>query len=198
MCLSRCVPHHCGSGRAPAPARRPAGRAARRPRTSGSPGTRARTAPGAGRRRRSDLRGHQRVGPVVEHRRQRRAAARRQGGDPAEGEHDQDREQPHHRSAPSFALASTISRYCLVDVVGDRQHVQVGSAYLALRGDRVAQPVEQPVPVRRAEQHDRERRDLLRLHQGQRLEELVEGAEPPGSTTKPWEYFTNIVLRAKK
>ena len=21
---------------------------------------------------------------------------------------------------------------------------------------------------------------------------------PPGSTTKPWEYFTNIVLRAKK
>jgi len=21
---------------------------------------------------------------------------------------------------------------------------------------------------------------------------------PPGSTTKPWEYFTNMVLRAKK
>ena len=43
---------------------------------------------------------------------------------------------------------------------------------------RALDPVVQPLPVARAEEHDRELRDLLRLHQGQRLEQLVERAEP--------------------
>ena len=68
----------------------------------------------------------------------------------------------------------------LVDVVGDPEHLQVGSDDLAVGQHGVAEPVDQPGPVRRADQHDRERRDLLGLHQGQRLEQLVEGAEAAG------------------
>src|SRR5690606_13106216 len=40
------------------------------------------------------------------------------------------------------------------------------------------QPVDQPAPERGAQEHDREAADLVRLHQGERLEELVKGAEP--------------------
>ena len=51
---------------------------------------------------------------------------------------------------------------------------------LAVVGDRSGQPVDQALPVRRADQHHRERRDLAGLRQGQRLEHLVEGAEAAG------------------
>ena len=47
-------------------------------------------------------------------------------------------------------------------------------------GSGLAQPVEQATPVRRAHQHDREPGHLVRLHQRQRLEQLVERAEAAG------------------
>ncbi len=40
--------------------------------------------------------------------------------------------------------------------------------------------------------------DLAGLGKGDRLEQLVQGAEAAGKTTNPSEYFTNIVFRTKK
>ena len=68
----------------------------------------------------------------------------------------------------------------LVDVVGDGEQVEVAQVDRARLGGGAAQPVEQPAPVGGADQHDREAGDLLGLHQGHRLEQLVEGAEPAG------------------
>src|SRR3954451_24901493 len=66
----------------------------------------------------------------------------------------------------------------LVDVVGDIEQVDVRRRDHAPGEHRTTDPVEQPLPVVTAEQHDRERRHLVGLHQDERLEELVEGAEP--------------------
>ena len=67
-----------------------------------------------------------------------------------------------------------------VDVVGQGEPVEVGRGDLALGEHGVAQPVEQALPVRRADEHNRERRDLAGLRERECLEQLVEGAEPAG------------------
>ena len=68
----------------------------------------------------------------------------------------------------------------LVDVVGHPQELEIGEADVARGGDRPAQPVEQPAPVLGAEEDDREVLDLAGLDEGERLEQLVEGAEAAG------------------
>ena len=80
--------------------------------------------------------------------------------------------------APAWAAA--MIAHDLVEVVGEVHEVEVLRRDLALGEHRVAQPAEQAAPVRRAHEHDGERRDLAGLHQGERLEQLVEGAEAAG------------------
>src|SRR5688572_892256 len=63
-------------------------------------------------------------------------------------------------------------------VVGERDQVEVGGVDRAGGYQRGADPVEQPRPVLTAEQHHREAGDLAGLHEGERLEQLVERAEP--------------------
>ncbi len=139
-----------------------AGRGARRPRTSGSRGRPGRSGPGAGRRPRA---GGRRA-------RRRRAGRRtpRPCGAPRPAATTATpprastiRTAKNHiiRDRPTGRRpwrASTISAHRLVDVVGEDQQVEVGLGDLALGEHGVAQPVEQALPVRRADQHDRERR----------------------------------------
>src|SRR5215208_7038870 len=65
----------------------------------------------------------------------------------------------------------------LVEVVADLDRLEVDLLDVAVGEHRVAQPVHQPAPVARADEHDREVADLLRLAQGGRLEQLVHRAE---------------------
>jgi hypothetical protein len=58
--------------------------------------------------------------------------------------------------------------------------VEVLMGDLAGRQHLVLDPVEQAAPEGRADQHDRESRDLLCLDEGDRLEQFVKGAEPAG------------------
>lgn len=62
-------------------------------------------------------------------------------------------------------------------VVGEVDQVQVLDRDLAARQHLVLDPVEQAAPEGGADQHDREPGDLLGLDEGDRLEQLVEGAE---------------------
>ncbi|CAM5733374.1 hypothetical protein SFUMM280S_04443 [Streptomyces fumanus] len=68
----------------------------------------------------------------------------------------------------------------LVHVVGQVEQQQVLLGRLALRDQGVLQPVDESAPVLGAEQDDREAGHLLGLHQGEGLEELVQGAEAAG------------------
>ncbi len=63
-------------------------------------------------------------------------------------------------------------------VIGDPHELQIGRGDLAAGDQRVTDPGEQPGPVLAANQDDREFRNLSGLHQGERLEQLVQGAEP--------------------
>jgi hypothetical protein len=90
-----------------------------------------------------------------------------------------------HSSASSFLGQPLVAGrdhhgHRLVDVVGELELVDVALLDRAPLERGVAQPAEQPGPVRRAEEHDRERRDLPRLREGERLEELVQRAEATG------------------
>src|SRR3954451_23749465 len=68
----------------------------------------------------------------------------------------------------------------LVEVIADDEQVEVLRGDHALAEGALAQPVDQPVPVGRVDQADRELVDLAGLDQRQRLEELVERAEAAG------------------
>src|ERR1022692_2447842 len=63
-------------------------------------------------------------------------------------------------------------------IVRDGQQILVARGDLALGEDPAADPGQQPGPVLAADQHDRELRDLAGMDQGERLEQLVQGAEP--------------------
>jgi len=63
-------------------------------------------------------------------------------------------------------------------LVRDAQQVQVARRDLALASYRVAHPGQQARPVGAVDQHDRELGDLAGLDQRERLEQLVQGAEP--------------------
>ena len=65
---------------------------------------------------------------------------------------------------------------------------------LALGRNPRPQPAQQPGPISPPDEHHREVLDLVGLCEGDRLEQLVEGADPPGKITKPCAYFTNIIL----
>ncbi len=60
------------------------------------------------------------------------------------------------------------------------EQLQVVRGRLALRDQGVLQPLEEAAPVRGAVEDHREAGHLLRLHQGERLEQLVQGAEAAG------------------
>src|SRR4051794_23127025 len=65
----------------------------------------------------------------------------------------------------------------LVDVIGQVKQLEVARPDLAFGQHGAAYPVQQATPVRPTQQDDREPGHLARLHQGQRLEHLVQGAE---------------------
>ena len=62
----------------------------------------------------------------------------------------------------------------------------------------VFQPIEHPFPIFFPDHIDGERFDFFCLDESQRFEELVQGAESTGRTTKACAYRTNITLRTKK
>src|SRR6266511_2791709 len=68
----------------------------------------------------------------------------------------------------------------LSGVFGDPEQLQVLGGNLPFGRHAVPQPVGEPLPVGPAEQHDRELLHLARLHQRQRLEQLVHRAVPAG------------------
>ena len=83
-------------------------------------------------------------------------------------------------TAGVVCTGSLILAAAAVDVVGDMEQVEVVGADRAGAKRRLAQPREQPGPVRGPDQDDREAGHLVRLDQGEGLEELVEGAETTG------------------
>src|SRR6266702_4850727 len=68
----------------------------------------------------------------------------------------------------------------LVGVVSQADQRKLGRPDVGLGEHRVLQPGEQSGPVLPADQYDRELGDLAGGDQGQRLEQLVHGAEPAG------------------
>src|SRR5688500_11354326 len=65
----------------------------------------------------------------------------------------------------------------LLHVIGDDQALEVIGRDLALAEYRPLDPIQQPLPIRAAEQDHWEILNLPRLDQGQRLEQLVQRAE---------------------
>ena len=59
-------------------------------------------------------------------------------------------------------------------------------------------PVKEAAPVVRAHERHRRVRHLVRLDEGEKLEQLVQRTETTRKTMAPSEYLTNIVLRTKK
>ena len=198
--IGRCRSPSTRSSLARLPSPAPSGRAASRPRTSGTPGTRARTGRGAGRRDpgrrragRSRRAGRRTPAPSAspDPRRPRRSHPWR--GPPGPRRTTSSRGQSlsrslagghHHRTASSTSSVSrSMSRsVCLI--------MPLASAVSR------SQPIARPVVL--AEQHDRERRHLAGLASVTASNSSSRVPKPPGSTMKPCEYFTNIVLRAKK
>ena len=81
-----------------------------------------------------------------------------------------------------------------------REHVEVGLAEILPSAEHgAAQPVEQPGPVVdvpiSTTGNDVTFWVWTRVSASNSSSSVP---KPPGRTTKPWEYFTNIVLRAKK
>ena len=68
----------------------------------------------------------------------------------------------------------------LVEVVGDVDEVWIERANHAGIHHRAVEPVEQALPVLAAHQYERHALDLVRLHQREHLEHLVERAETAG------------------
>src|SRR3954451_23247742 len=68
----------------------------------------------------------------------------------------------------------------VVEVVADGEALHVALVDHPLGQRAVAQPVDQAAPIGRVDQADRELVDLAGLDQRQRLEQLVERAEPAG------------------
>src|SRR4051794_2614665 len=68
----------------------------------------------------------------------------------------------------------------VLHIVRHVHQVEVDLIDLVLTEHRRTQPVDQSAPVGTAEQHDGEGRHLSGLHEGERLEQLVHGAEAAG------------------
>ena len=98
----------------------------------------------------------------------------------------------------SFLLAGVVrgdDLDCLRGVVRDRNELEI------LWGDEttiaeLVEPRQQRLPMLRRDQADREVSDLPRLDEHQRLEELVERAEPTGEEPERLCRLTSITLRA--
>jgi len=70
-------------------------------------------------------------------------------------------------------------------IVRHGEQVEVVGADVVLAQHAVADPVDQAAPVVAAQEHDRELDDLVGLDQGERLPELVHGAEAAGEDHEP-------------
>ena len=175
---------------APAPAHRlaratragsRAGRAARRPRTSGSRAAPARTHPpqvGSGQR---TVRGHGGVGTVVVDLRQRRS--RPAATSAMLPSASTTRIAKNHITRDATVLASTIattSSTSSVTTSRSRSSSRIVPWPAPPRASRAG-----PLPGVRPDQHDREAGDLAGLHQGRASNISSSVPTPPGRTTKP-------------
>ena len=84
-------------------------------------------------------------------------------------------------SAPRARTASTASSAVSTSLISSRS----AAPTMPRSSTELDDPVQQPLPVRAADEDDREADHLVRLDEGQRLEELVERAEPAGQHDEP-------------
>ena len=89
-----------------------------------------------------------------------------------------------------------IDRY--IGIIGDREGVEIRGRDRFPTECGASQPFHQPSPVLSVEQHNRELGDFVVCTNVSASNSSSKVPKPPGSTTKPWAYLTNIVLRAKK
>ena len=102
--------------------------------------------------------------------------------------------------APEYVpvCAATTAAAGLCRIVGQQHEIEIAGRNFRSQSTRVLHPAHQPRPVVRPNRMTGNAIDLPRLDQRDRLEQLVQRAEPPGKMTNASQYLMNIVFRTKK
>ena len=105
-----------------------------------------------------------------------------------------------HVAVDTIALHQPAERNVngLVEVVGNVYQIRVERANHTGAHYRAVKPVEQALPVLGAHQHKRHALDLVRLHQREHLEHLVECAKPAGKNNSARAVFDEHGLAHKE